>query len=91
MFGFAVYEGKTEKSSLDGDADSFKWYRLNKKIYANRYKSNCFKDYWNKKSLKSRFGLDDLQEYESTQATIDELKLQHSYWIDKLDDVLEDK
>ena len=91
MFGFAVYEGKTEKSSLDGDADSFKWYRLNKKIYANRYKSNCFKDYWNKKSLKSKFGLDDLQEYESTQATIEELKLQHSYWIDKLDDVLEDK
>ena len=88
-FGFVVYSGQTEKSTLDGSSDSFKWYRLNKKIYANRYKSNCFKDYWTEKSLRSPIGLNDLREYESTQATIEELKLQHSYWIDKLNEVLD--
>ena len=88
-FGYAIYGGKVEKSTLDGTFDDFKWYRLNKKIFANRYKSNCFKDYWNEKSLRSLVGLDDLREYESTQATIEEMKLQHSYWIDKLNEVLE--
>lgn len=88
-FGFAVYGGDVQKSTLDGSFDSFKWYRLNKKIYADRYKSNCFKDYWNEKSLRSSVGLNDLREYDSTQATIEELKLQHSYWIDKLNDVLD--
>lgn len=88
-FGYAIYSGSTEKSTLDGSEVSFKWYRLNKKIYANRYKSNCFKDYWNEKSLRSPIGLNDLREYESTQASLDELKLQHSYWIDKLNEVLD--
>lgn len=88
-FGYAIYSGSTDKSTLDGQGDTFKWYRLNKKIYADRYKSNCFKDYWNEKALRSPVGINDLQEYVSTQATIGELKLQHSYWIDKLNDVLD--
>ena len=89
LFGYAIYGGTTEKSTLDGNANIVKWYRLNKKIFANRYKSNCFKDYWNEKSLRSPIGLNDLREYGSTQATIEELKLQHSYWIDKLNEVLD--
>lgn len=91
LFGFSIYSGNSILSSNESENDKFKWYRCNKKIYSNRYKSNCFKDYWTQKSLRSPIGINDLPEYFSTQASMDEMKSQHSYWIDKLDNVLNEE
>ncbi|MCQ2801410.1 MAG: hypothetical protein MJ222_01980 [Bacilli bacterium] len=88
-FGYASVLGQTEKSTMDGDYEDIKWYRINKKIYSNRYKSNCFKDYFFNKALKSPIGIDDLREYSNTQPTMEEYNLQNSYFIEKINHVMD--
>lgn len=88
QYGYAIVSGQTEKSTMDGDYEDIKWYRLNKKIYSNRYKSNCFKDYFYRKTLTSNVGLDDLREYSDIEPTMEEYKLQNSYFIEKLNNVM---
>ena len=57
---------------------------MNKKIYSKRFSTDCFSDYFNDLAKKAKVGLMDYLEYENTKATVDELKLQNSYFINAL-------
>ena len=57
---------------------------MNKKIYSNRFTTDCFSDYFNDKARKTNIGLLDYNEYETEKASVEELKLQHSYFVDSL-------
>ena len=57
---------------------------MNKKIYARRFITDCFSDFFNDLASKSGVGLNDYREYLTEKASIDELKSQNSYFINDL-------
>ena len=59
---------------------------MSKKIYSKRFSTDCFSDFFDKKALNSKYGINDLKEYGTEKATFDELKEQHSYFITDLTD-----
>ena len=61
-----------------------KYYLMNQKIYANRFSTDCFSDYFNDMAKKSKMGLNDYLTYQTEKATVEELKMQNSYFINGL-------
>ena len=83
-FGYAISSIEKEKGTMDGKAEKKKYYVMNKKIYSRRFSTDCFSDYFNEMARKSRIGLNDYIEYETEKATVEELKMQNSYFINAL-------
>jgi hypothetical protein len=83
-FGYAVSQIEKERGTMDGKVEKKKYYVLNKKIYASRFSTDCFSDYFNDMAKKSKIGLEDYIEYETERATVEELKMQNSYFINAL-------
>ena len=69
---------------MDGKTENKKYYLMNAKIYANRFSTDCFSDYFNDMAKKSKTGLMDYLEYATEKATVNELKMQNSYFINGL-------
>ena len=69
---------------MDGKTENKKYYLMNAKIYANRFSTDCFSDYFNDMAKKSKLGLMDYLEYMTEKATVNELKMQNSYFINSL-------
>ena len=57
---------------------------MSKKIYSKRFSTDCFSDFFENKAIRSNYGIDDLREYATEKATLDELKAQNSYFIEDL-------
>lgn len=57
---------------------------MNAKIYANRFSTDCFSDYFNDMAKKSKVGLMDYIEYATEKASVEELKSQNSYFMNAL-------
>ena len=62
-----------------------RYYLMPKKVYSNRFSTDCYSEYFRARSLKTRIGMNDYTEYEGVKATTDELKAQHSYFINDLE------
>ena len=69
---------------MDGKTEKKKYYLMHKKIYSQRFSTDCFSDYFNDLAKKTKFGLNDYTEYATGKATIAELKQQNSYFINSL-------
>lgn len=61
-----------------------KYYLIYRKIYSSRFSTDAFSDYYYQKGRESKIGLNDLPSYSMHRATLDELKLQNSYFINYL-------
>lgn len=83
-FGYMKLDLLVESGRLDGELKERKYYLMSKKIYSKRFSTDCYADYFNQKSLKSSIGLDDLEEYATEKATMEELQKQNSYFINDL-------
>ena len=83
-FGYAVSSIEKERGTMDGKVEKKKYFVLNKKIYASRFSTDCFSDYFNDMAKKSKIGLEDYLEYETEKASVEELKMQNSYFINAL-------
>ena len=83
-FGYSVSSIEKERGTMDGKPEKKKYYVMNKKIYARRFSTDCFSDYFNEMARKSKVGLNDYMEYSTEKATVEELKLQNSYFINAL-------
>ena len=83
-FGYAVSAIEKERGTMDGKPEKKKYYVMNKKIYARRFSTDCFSDYFNEMARNSKVGLNDYMEYATEKATVEELKLQNSYFINAL-------
>lgn len=55
-----------------------------KKIYAKRFSTDAYADFFYEKAIRSEVGIEDLEEYASERATMAELESQHSYFIGNL-------
>ena len=69
---------------MDGKTENKKYYLMSAKIYAQRFSTDCFSDYFNDMAGKSGMGLMDYLEYTTEKATVEELKMQNSYFINGL-------
>ncbi len=83
-FGCCTCQIEVGSGTLDGELENKKYYLMSKKIYSKRFSTDCFSDFFNKKTLKSEYGIEDLTEYETEKASFEELKKQNSYFMNDL-------
>ena len=83
-YGYSVLKIEKERGTMDGKAENKKYFIMNAKIYARRFATDCFSDYFNDMAKKSGAGLGDYREYVTEKATVEELKEQNSYFINAL-------
>ncbi len=83
-YGYNTLKIEKERGTMDGKVESKKYYIMNRKIYARRFSTDCFSDYFNDMARQSRVGLNDYREYFTEKASVDELLAQNSYFINGL-------
>ena len=83
-YGYCVLNIEKERGTMDGKADKKKYYLMNAMIYAKRFSTDCFSDYFNDLASRTNVGLDDYLEYQTEKATVRELQSQNSYFINSL-------
>jgi len=83
-YGYSLLKIEKERGTMDGKVDKKKYYIMNRKIYARRFSTDCFSDYFNDMARQSRVGLNDYREYVTEKASVDELLAQNSYFINGL-------
>ena len=83
-FGYSVLKIEKERGTMDGKTENKKYYLMNAKIYAKRFSTDCFSDYFNDLARRSHTGLSDYLEYTTEKASVEELKAQNSYFINLL-------
>ena len=80
-FGYSVLSIEKERGTQDSKPEKKRYFLANYKIYRERFTTDCFSDYFNELAGKSGVGLMDYRAYASVKASVDELKLQNSYFI----------
>ena len=80
-FGYSVLSIEKERGTQDSKPERKRYYLANYKIYRERFTTDCFSDYFNELAEKSGVGLMDYRAYASVKASVEELKLQNSYFI----------
>ena len=83
-YGYSVLKIEKERGTLDGKTEKKKYFLMNAKIYAKRFSTDCFSDYFNELAKSSRVGLNEYLEYATEKASVEELKKQNSYFINSL-------
>lgn len=83
-FGYSVLKIEKERGTMDGKTENKKYYLMSAKIYAQRFSTDCFSDYFNDMARRSHMGLADYLEYATEKASVEELKMQNSYFINSL-------
>ena len=81
LYGYSVLALAKQRGTLDGKAKKKKYFLCNRKIYARRFTTDCFSDYFNDLAIKAKIGVNDYEEYAGEKASVNELKQQHSYFI----------
>lgn len=90
-FSVCAVKVKVYAGSMDEKGKECKYYLSSKKIYADRYSSDCFHDFFKKKALRSKVGIYGLPQYQGLMPTYDELKAQKSHFINKIDKAFDGK
>ncbi len=83
-YGYNTLKIEKERGTMDGKAENKKYYIMNRKIYARRFSTDCFSDYFNDMARQSNVGLNDYREYVTEKASVEKLKAQNSYFINGL-------
>lgn len=83
-YGYSVVNILKERGTRNGKPEKKKYFLMNKKIYSWRFSTDCFSDYFNDLALRSGHGLEDYPEYGDSKATVEELQMQNSYFIQAL-------
>lgn len=83
-FGYSALKIEKERGTMDSKTENKKYYLMSAKIYAQRFSTDCFSDYFNDMARRSYTGLADYLEYATEKASVEELKMQNSYFINSL-------
>ena len=87
-FGYRTVKVEVERGTQDGAKVEKKYYLMDKKIYSNRFTTDCFSDFFHAKSIRSTVGLPDIPEFKSERATYSEMMQQNSYFFNGLSSLL---
>lgn len=80
LFDFIPVTLFIEDGRQDGDREKGKYYLISKKIYSERFSTDCFSGVLEEKTLKSGVGLSDMPSYNGKKATVEEMMKVHSYF-----------
>ena len=80
VFGSQTLTLEVENGAREGEVKQCKYFRQSKKIYSNRYSTDCLSGIFETRAAVNTVGLDDLREYADIMATSDELGLQNSHF-----------
>ena len=83
-YGYSILKIEKERGTMDGKTENKKYYLMSAKIYAQRFSTDCFSDYFNDMARRSYIGLADYLEYATEKASVEELRMQNSYFINSL-------
>ena len=83
-YGYSILRIEKERGTLDDKIERKKYFILNKKIYSKRFSTDCFSDYFNEMARNTKVGLRDYVEYMDERASVEELRLQNSYFMNSL-------
>ena len=83
-FGYCALRLERERGTRDGKPKKKKYYLSNYKNYRERFKTDCFAEYFNDLAEQSKIGLMDYVFYANVKASVDELKQPNSYFINGL-------
>ena len=83
-YGYSRLMVETECGTMDRKRKRKRYFLSSAKIYSDRFSTDCFSDFFNDMARKTKIGFADYAEYLSSKATVDELKQQHSYFIEAL-------
>lgn len=83
-YGYSILRLEKERGTMDGKVEHKKYFLMNQKIYARRFSTDCFSDYFHDLAKGTNVGLNDYMEYTTEKATVEELKMQNSYFINGL-------
>ena len=83
-YGYSTVFVEKEQGTMDGKKRKERYNLMNYKIYKERFSTDCFSDYFKDMALNAKVGLNDYVTYATEKASVDELKKQHSYFIDAL-------
>lgn len=81
LYGYKKQRLGVECGTLDGEVLEKVYYLDFKRIYSDRYSTDCYAGFFETKALRSKLGIDDFETYRTTRATMDELKMQNSYFV----------
>lgn len=74
-----------QSGTRDQKANKESYFISCKKVYSDKFCTDCYSDYFNVLAERSKLGLADYETYNKTRASYDELKKQNSYFINSLD------
>lgn len=82
-FGYSILTIDLKDGTTDGEGEGemFEYYLSHKKIYSNRFSTDCYADLFATASMRASVGIDDYPQYKTTRATWDEMELQNSYFV----------
>ena len=63
------------------DVKHHKYYLAIKKIYSDRYSTDCYQQFFSKRQLECDFGINDYPCYEGLKMSYEEMEKQHDYFI----------
>lgn len=81
IYGVYVQTMARQKGTMDGETEEIQMYLSRKKVYADRFASACFRDFFAKVAEKAQIGLEDSATYAATSPTLAELQKQNSYFV----------
>lgn len=70
--------------------DKGKYYLFTKKDYAARFATDGIKEFYDKKALRSKYGLNDFERYAELHPSCEEMKKAKSHFYDQLFDAFEE-
>ena len=83
IFGYDKLDLELESGRIDDKNSTLKhYYLMYKKIYSNRYSTDCYRSFFKTKTRRSKYGLNDLPVYTSSVGSIEDFKKQKSYFFD---------
>lgn len=80
-FGYSRLLIQVENGTLDGQRSVLKYYLMNKKIYSKVFSTDCYSDFFTEKALRSKVGINDLIEFKTEKATLEELLYENAYFM----------
>ncbi len=80
LFGCSVFTLNVAAGSGEEEGEKKKYYLQSKKIYADRFSTDCLIGIYEARSEFNKIGIDDIKEYGGIMATNAELQKQHSHF-----------
>lgn len=73
-----------QAGTMDEGRKKCKYYLLRRKIYADRFSTDCYHGFYVKKARRSKCGIMDVPQYKELEPTFEELDGQDSHFIRKI-------